>query len=325
MRNGHAGVAVSAAPVRSWRGGRRARLVVEGAAFEATSGEPAMGREISFNSALATLGEYLLRRVPAPYVRNAVAGLERRGLLPSGRLGAGVGPDGEALSAAIPQRWAVNRPLYEKRGGTLDFDRSLAGFVKDSETNRSDMARFYAFCLMFDQITKEGIAGDVAELGVYRGHTATLLAGFARRSNRRAWLLDTFEGFRDEDFVGVDAAQRVQFTDTSLEAVRAFVGEENTTYVEGFFPETAVHLPADGRYCLVHVDCDLHKPIAAALDYFYPRMTPGGFLVIHDYASLWWPGAEQAVDEFFADKPESVVPMPDISGSVVVRKAKPVP
>lgn len=59
----------------------------------------------------------------------------------------------------------------------------------------------------------------------------------------------------------------------------------------------------------------------AALDYFYPRMVPGGFLIVHDYGSLHWNGAEQAVDAFFADKPESVVPLPDQAGSVVVRKA----
>lgn len=284
-----------------------------------------MGREISFNSLLATLGEYLLRRVPASHVRTAVAGLERRGLLAPMRLSTGAAPaDGAegAVYADVPQRYSVNLHLYEKAGGRTDLDRDLSSFVENSDLNRTDMARFHAFCLMFDQIGKERIPGDVAEIGVYRGHTASLLARFARRTERHAWLLDTFEGFKDDDFVGVDSSQKIQFTDTSLETVRAFVGEASTSYVKGFFPDTAVHLPEDGLYALVHIDCDLYKPILSALEYFYPRMAPGGFLVVHDYGSLWWPGAEQAVDEFFADKPEAVVPMPDISGSVVVRRAK---
>lgn len=279
-----------------------------------------MGREISVNSAIATLAEYLLRRVPAGHVRAAVSNLQRKG-----HLTATSAAVPGALVADVPQRYAVNAHLYARRAVRLDVDAFLADFIEDNETNRTDMARFHAFCLMFEQIVKEGIPGDVVELGVYRGHTAALLARFARRFDRHAYLLDTFEGFRDDDFVGIDHTQKIQFTDTSLEAVRAFVGEDGVDYVKGFFPETADRLPVDGRYGLVHVDCDLYKPILAALEYFYPRMSPGGFMVIHDYSSLWWPGAEQAVDEFFADKPESVVPMPDISGSVVVRKAKHVP
>jgi O-methyltransferase len=58
----------------------------------------------------------------------------------------------------------------------------------------------------------------------------------------------------------------------------------------------------------------------AALEYFYPRLVPGGFFILHDYSSLYWDGAEKAIDEFLADKPERVMPIPDKSGTVVVRK-----
>ncbi len=46
-------------------------------------------------------------------------------------------------------------------------------------------------------------------------------------------------------------------------------------------------------------------------------------MIVHDYTSLAWDGAESAVDEFFADKPESVVGLPDGAGSAVIRKARP--
>ena len=81
-------------------------------------------------------------------------------------------------------------------------------------------------------------------------------------------------------------------------------------------------LPDDARYALVHIDCDLYAPVKSALSYFYPRLVPGGFLVVHDYSSLHWNGAERAVDEFFADLSESVVPITDSAGSVVVRKLR---
>ena len=75
-------------------------------------------------------------------------------------------------------------------------------------------------------------------------------------------------------------------------------------YVQGFFPKSTDQIADNLKFCLVHIDCDLYSPAISALEYFYPRMVPGGFIVIHDYSSLGWSGAERAVDEFFADKVE---------------------
>jgi hypothetical protein len=221
-----------------------------------------------------------------------------------------------------PQRFNDNYKRYVDRGGKVEPDKLLAGFIAGNEANQGDMARFHFFCLVFDQIIKEGLDGDVAELGVYKGNTATILARIARHLNTTAWLFDTFEGFSTNDLAGIDADKKMEFSDTSLEAVRSLVGEKNTRFVKGFFPDTAARLPADASFCLVHIDCDLYAPFKAALDYFYGRLVPGGFLVMHDYSSLHWDGAERAVDEFFADKPESIVPVPDGAGSVVMRKLR---
>jgi hypothetical protein len=175
---------------------------------------------------------------------------------------------------------------------------------------------------LFDQIQKECLEGDFAELGVYKGATAAVLARHTRQLNRCLYLMDTFEGFDERDFRGVDAGPHIGFRDTSFEAVRARVGDANTVYIKGYFPQTATKLPDDGRYCLVHIDADLYGPIMSGLEYFYPRMVPGGFLVIHDYGSLNWPGAEKAVDTFFVDKPECVIQMPDSAGSAVIRRLR---
>jgi O-methyltransferase len=41
---------------------------------------------------------------------------------------------------------------------------------------------------------------------------------------------------------------------------------------------------------------------------------------MHDYMSLSWEGPVKAIDQFFAGKPEFVVPIPDFAGTVVIRK-----
>jgi ADP-heptose:LPS heptosyltransferase len=218
----------------------------------------------------------------------------------------------------VPQRYAENRPIYLARGGAGDFDDLAAEYARDSD----DQPRFYFFRLLFDQLAKDGIKGDIAEIGVYKGNTACLLAWIARRMGTTAYLFDTYSGFSPSDLVEVDSERKISFTDSSLAAVRARVGEENVHYIEGYFPETTAELPSGALFSLVHIDCDLYAPIRSALEYFYPRMVPGGFIVVHDYSSLHWEGAEQAVDEFLADKPESVVPLSDLCGSAVIRKSK---
>jgi hypothetical protein len=221
--------------------------------------------------------------------------------------------------AAPPQRYSSNYANYVARGGMVKPIEDASGFAAGG---KGDAARFFFFCLVLDQLDKEGLAGDLAELGVYKGYTATLLATISRRLGKTAYLFDTFEGFHPSDLRGIDAGKGDQFRDTSVEAVKALVGEDSVQYVKGFFPESTGQICGDITYCLVHIDCDLYAPALSALQYFYPRMIPGGFIIIHDYSSLGWSGAERAVDEFFADKVESIIPLPDSAGSAIVRKAK---
>ena len=61
--------------------------------------------------------------------------------------------------------------------------------------NAGDLPRFYALALNIKQVIADGIAGDFAELGVYRGNSAAILAHYARDNHRSLFLFDTFEGF----------------------------------------------------------------------------------------------------------------------------------
>jgi hypothetical protein len=219
----------------------------------------------------------------------------------------------------VPDRYSDRLDKYISRGGT--FERNdLEKFLHRNVNNAGDITRFYFMRLTIDQLYKEGIVGDVAELGVHKGNTAFLLAQYARRIKSTAYLLDTFAGFDQRDLVGIDAQTSVDFSDTSLKKVTNFVGIDRVRFIRGFFPATANEIPDQARFAIVHIDCDLEAPFRAALAYFYPKLLVGGFLIMHDYASLCWDGAEHAVDEFFRDKSERLILIPDKSGTAVVRK-----
>jgi hypothetical protein len=224
-----------------------------------------------------------------------------------------------AYLAKRPARYAENLSKYSGRGGAMRHEE-LAKFADSNGANYGDLPRFYLFNLLIDQLQKEGIDGDMAELGVYRGNTAFFIAKAARLLGRTAYLFDTFDGFALADLSGIDADKAPEFADTSIEAAALRVGRDNVRFVRGYFPNSVAQVPSNLSFSFVHIDCDLYIPFCAALRYFYPRLAPGGFLVMHDYMSLYWDGVEKAVDEFFADKPEKIVPIPDRGGSVVIRK-----
>jgi hypothetical protein len=225
-----------------------------------------------------------------------------------------------AFVGAVPDRFAWNMERYKKQGAP-PFEDNLRAFLCGNERrNSQDLARFYFLTLSCDRVAKEAIPGAFAELGVYKGNTAFVLAQTARRLGRGIYLFDTFEGFDESDLAGVDADKRQEFEDTSLPEVKALVGESGATFVKGYFPGTTSTLPDDLTFALVHLDCDLYEPFRAGLEYFYPRLSSGGFLIMHDYCSLYWDGVERAIDEFFADKPEHIVLIPDKSGTAVIRK-----
>jgi len=223
------------------------------------------------------------------------------------------------ILAYEPDRYSENLPKYLTEPGLRSSVDPQAFYAGNRTNNGGDRVRLNFLRLTCDQLIKDGIRGSIAELGVYKGNTASLLAELARIFDTTAYLLDTYEGFPIEDMV--DEAKQVQdFSDTSLESVRSLVGEKNVNYIKGRFPGTANAIPDSERFCLVNLDCDLYEPFSAALDYFYPRLLSGGFLVMHDYSSLHWPRVEKAVDDFFADKPERPILIPDKSGTAVVRK-----
>lgn len=212
-----------------------------------------------------------------------------------------------------------------------DFDYDLGGFDDfarfrdywtrgNSINNLGDLARLYLLVLNAQQVLREAVPGDFAELGVYKGNSAKVLAEIARREGRHIYLFDTFAGFDPGEAQSLAPELKTEFRDTSLDLVKAFVGEDCVTYVPGKFPESLRSATLPERFALVHIDCDLYEPMKAGLEYFYPRVVPGGMFVLHDYGSGHWPGIGRAVDEFLADKPEHLVVMPDKSGTAVFRK-----
>lgn len=198
-------------------------------------------------------------------------------------------------------------------------------FISHNKKNNSgDLIRLWLFILNIKHLLENGIEGDFAELGVWRGNTAAILAYYASLSNRKTFLFDTFEGFDERDISGIDSDKQILFANTSIDLVNQIIGDPRDCciFVKGYFPSTVTDDIRNRSFAIVSIDCDLYEPMKAGLDFFYPLMSKGGLFLLHDYSSGFWDGAKKAIDEFCLLNDETVVLIPDKSGSVIIRKSK---
>lgn len=186
-----------------------------------------------------------------------------------------------------------------------------------------DKERFILFWLQVNRLKAVVPDGAFAEVGVYRGDTARIL--HALDPQRPIYLFDTFNGFDASDLEGEEGEASeyttASFADTNTALVAERLGNsKNVHIIEGRFQLTK-HLVENQLFALVNLDADLAKPTAEALRFFYPRLLPGGVIIVHDYNPKW-PGLMHAVDEFLAEIPEEGVAIPDRDCSLLIVKNK---
>lgn len=147
---------------------------------------------------------------------------------------------------------------------------------------------------------RKTIPGAVAELGVYRGDFARVINEIF--PDRKLYLFDTFEGFPEEDMQyeienNLLKTEVGKLSNTSVDFVLGRMPHpEQCVIKQGYFPDTAVGL--EEKFAFVNIDVDLYKPILAGLEYFWPRMADGGYILVHDYFSYSYDGTKKAIEEF---------------------------
>jgi hypothetical protein len=134
-----------------------------------------------------------LRNVPRQYVE--VRALMRRRVTFRGRYAPPRVLQGhEQFYMAYRPDWDVEFLRYP------EMERlSHKWILNNVENNAGDLPRFYALILNVRRILEDNVQGDMAELGVYRGNSAAVLAHYARAAGKTLLLFDTFTGFDRRD------------------------------------------------------------------------------------------------------------------------------
>ena len=115
--------------------------------------------------------------------------------------------------------------------------------------------------------------------------TSALIAHAAKKVGKNHFACDSFAGLPDAtEFDNVH--KRGDFADTSLDAFKSGIAalglSQHTDIRQGWFSETLPTL-SDRTFCFAHIDGDLFQSTLECLEFVYPRMSPGGWIVLDDY------------------------------------------
>ena len=154
-----------------------------------------------------------------------------------------------------------------------------------------------------NEIYANKVEGAIAELGVYKGDFAKYIG--ALFPDRKFYLFDTFSGFDDRDIAEQEQKDSIEFRREGANFAKnnekfalGVIPYQNRVVVrKGWFPETSKGLEKE-QSAFVSIDPDLYHPIKAGLEYFWPRMSPGGYIFVHDFVHPQLLGARRATIEY---------------------------
>lgn len=172
--------------------------------------------------------------------------------------------------------------------------------------------RILAVISAVDYVVKAGIPGSFVECGVYKGGCSMAAARTYLRAGRTdvdLHLFDTFEGMpeaTEADFYLKDGTPaEAMFPDEAW--CYASDAEVRANMERTGYPTDRVHLikgkvedtiPAASpdRIAVLRLDTDWYSSTRHEMEHLYPRLSPGGVLIIDDYGH--WSGSQKAVDEY---------------------------
>lgn len=213
----------------------------------------------------------------------------------------------------------VNSPTIDEVSADVFEDFCHDKMYKD------DYIRVKTMLMVSNIIREERTPGQVAELGVFRGDFATNIN--KAFPDRKLYLFDTFSSFKSDEATleksrnTCNDAYVNAFKDTDVKVVMDKMKyPDNIIVKQGYFPESLNGL--EETFAFVSIDVDLEQSTYDGLSYFYPRLSNGGYIFLHDYNYGFFDVVKRAVERYENDIGHVLakVPLCDYDGSVVIVK-----
>lgn len=149
------------------------------------------------------------------------------------------------------------------------------------------------YCI--EEVLRKQVPGDVIETGVWRGGSSILMRAILKAfdvTDRSVWVADSFEGLpppnpskypADEG----DTHHLNDYLRATLEEVRGNFArygllDDQVHFLKGWFKDTLPSAPIE-KLAVIRLDGDMYESTMDALTALYPKLQPGGFLIVDDY------------------------------------------
>jgi hypothetical protein len=147
------------------------------------------------------------------------------------------------------------------------------------------------------ELLSDGILGDFIETGIWRGGVCIFMRAVLEAHNctdRFVWVADSFQGFPEvTNELTPDRELLIFFGAADALAVSMEIVQENfkryglldgqLKFLPGWFKDSLPGAPID-RLAVLRLDSDLYESTIEALENLYPKLSPGGFVIVDDYS-----------------------------------------
>ena len=173
------------------------------------------------------------------------------------------------------------------------------------------------------------VTGDFVECGVNAGFiSSALMQGLDWNSTgRRCFLIDTFAGPVAEQYTKAEVdGGRLRIAEearaagayvTDLDRVRRNYAEwRGAKVVQGAVPDVLFSLDIASA-AFLHIDMNCSYPETEALKFFWPRIPPGGVVLLDDYGYLGHEEQANAMDEAASGLGAEILSLPTGQGLLI--------
>lgn len=161
------------------------------------------------------------------------------------------------------------------------------------------------------------LRGDFVECGVNRGFLSASVMSyldFNSLQDRKFFLFDTYSGLVDALVTKADvAAYRHPYPDCYDFVVDAFKEYSNAVIVRGVVPESLSTVQIE-RVAYLSIDMNCVQPETAAMEYFWPKLTPGAIVIIDDYGFSGHEAQKISADNFATSVGTRILSLPTGQG-----------
>lgn len=201
-------------------------------------------------------------------------------------------------------------PFLNKEHEVKLYSEAILKADAEWSDNFYKQCRYYSLSQVANFAAQKFPRLDVAECGVWKGHSAYMLSKIFsdHKFSGTFHIFDSFEGGlsdkveQDKNLLREMSGGEVKIEKEIFSSQQSQVASVLSSFsfiklYAGWIPERFEEVSGE-KFSFVHIDVDLYQPTLDSLDFFWQRLTKGGFVVVDDYGSSQFPGASVAVDEF---------------------------